>query len=184
MLTNEFRLKCESIAVRLRHELGLFAYASLPARQLAAHLDVLLVHPGELPNIETEIVRKALDSQRWGAIAVPTMPPIVIYHPGRPTLQFESDVMHELAHLILGHKPEQLGKISDNFVSRHYPKKQEYEADFLADCLQLPKVGLQYVKQLHMTDEQIMDFFSVTSETLLRRMESTGPFPSDRELIE
>lgn len=173
MLTNEFKQKCESMAIRVRYEVGLLGYDPLPARQLARHLGVHLIRPEDLPGIDPDALRKALESESWAAIAIPVDPPIVIYHPERPVHHFESDVMHELSHFMLKHVPEKLGKLSDNFVSRCYPKQQEYEADFLADCLQLPRVGLQYARQIQMTMPQMSDAFCVSVDLIQRRMSNS-----------
>lgn len=171
MLSKTFCQECESIAVRVRHNVELRAYDALSAWQLASHMKVQLVEPQYLPDIDEGTLAKAIMSDRWSAIAIPASPPIIVYHPRRSLVQLECNIMHELAHIQLMHKPEHLGKISDRYITRSYPKQQEYEADYLADCLQITQVGLHYAVQHQMSVSEIALFFGVLPECVQRRID-------------
>ena len=77
--------------------------------------------------------------------------------------------MHELAHIILKHNPEQLGKLSDLYITRQYPKRAEIEADYLAACLQFPAVAIHYVRQRTMTPIEIQDYYGISEAILCQR---------------
>lgn len=171
MLTRVFRQECESRAIQVRHDMELRAYDPLSAWQLAPHMGALLVEPQYLPDIDEDTLAKAITSDRWSAIAIPVSPPIIVYHPQYSLVQLEYNIMHELAHIQLKHKPEHLGKISDRYITRSYPKQQEYEADYLADCLQITHVGLQYTVQHQMSISEIALFFGVLPECVQRRID-------------
>ena len=162
MLTSEFVQRCESIAVQMRHAARLRGYDPLSPHRLAQHMDVNVICPQELPGIDATTLDRAMASSQWHAIAVLTNPRLIIYHPGRSIVQQAFSMMHELAHIILKHKPEQLGKLSDLYITRQYPKRAESEADYLAGCLQFPAVGLHYARQRAMTPIEIQDHYSIS----------------------
>lgn len=171
MLSKTFRQECESIAIRVRHNMELRAYDPLSARQLASHMSIELVEPQDLPDIDEDTLAKAIASERWSALAIPISPPMIVYHPKRSLIQLESNIMHELAHIYLKHKPEQLGKISERYITRCYPKQQEYEADYLAECFQIPQVGLHYAVQHQMSLADIAIFFGTLPESVQKRVD-------------
>ena len=78
--------------------------------------------------------------------------------------------MHELAHLLLDHKPECLGRVGDHRVARNYSKRQEFEADFLAGCLLIPRVGLHFVYGHNMSTSQIAQYFTAPLRLVTQRM--------------
>jgi hypothetical protein len=174
MVTDEFRTICESIAVKVRHELDLWGYDPLPARQLAEHMQIDLYAPSELPGMSENDVAQAIGSSGWSAITVLTQPPMIIYHPGHPPPCFESNIMHELAHIVLGHKPELLGLISDLRVARCYSKFHEAEADCLGVCLQLPRVALQLARQRGTSVSEIACQFNTALDLVYERMRSSS----------
>lgn len=169
MLAREFYERCEGIAARLRYQLNLLAYDPLPARTLAAYMGIDVVMPAELTGLTDNNILHASESDGWSAITVLNSPPTIIAHPLHSLPEFESDVMHELAHVLLKHKPELLGHISAHRVARRYAKNQEYEADALGDCLQLPRAAIHYARQLKRSNEQIAKQFCVQPQCIERR---------------
>jgi Zn-dependent peptidase ImmA (M78 family) len=169
MLTNEFVQRCESIAVQMRHTLHLRGYDPLPHHRLAKHMNVGVICPQDLPDIDATTIERAIASSQWYAIAVLTNPRLIIYHPGRSIVQQSFSIMHELAHIILKHNPEQLGKLSDLYITRQYPKRAEIEADYLAACLQFPAVATHYVRQRAMTPIEIQDYYGISEVVLYQR---------------
>jgi hypothetical protein len=119
ILSFEFRQRCENIALTQRHELGLYGYSPLPARTLAAQLSVDIYFPHEIAGLDTAFADQLANSLAWSAITIPLNPPLIVASPTHSAARFESDVMHELAHLLLSHKPEQLGSLNDQYASRY-----------------------------------------------------------------
>jgi Zn-dependent protease with chaperone function len=169
MLTSDFADECERIAVKLRRELHLWGYDPLPARMLAEHMGIGLLAPRDL-GMSPDEVEQAVRSTAWWAITVLTKPRIVIYHPRATRTEFEANLMHELAHILCEHEPEQLGLISDFRVARKYSKRQEFEADTLGLCLQVPRIAWQYARQRNWTVEQIAGRFYVSLEIVRSRL--------------
>lgn len=171
MLTDELVDECERLAIKVRRKVGLWAYEPLPARILAEQLRIRLLTPSDL-GMAIEDVQQAECSIGWSAITVLTDPQIVIYHPHVNIIQFESNIMHELAHILRGHQPEQLGLISDFRVARKYSKLQEFEADMLGLYLQLPNVAIQYAKQKMLTISEVSKRFFMHTEVVECRYRS------------
>lgn len=169
MLTEGFFEECERIAIKMRRELKLWAYDPLPAHILAEHMKIRLLAPGDLGMSQYD-VEQAMGSTGWSAITVLTKPYTIIFHPHATAIQLESNIMHELAHILWGHRPEQLGIISDSRVARKYSKRQEFEADNLGVCLQLPCVALHYAKQKGIQAEQIAKDYHLNLETVIHRL--------------
>lgn len=170
MLESEFYERCESIALRMRHMLSLPAYAPLPSHRVASKLEIDVLCPGDLTSMTQTDIEQAMDTQGWAAITVLTQPAMIIRHPHRDLVQAESDIMHELAHVLLEHKPERLGHISEFRVARTYSKVQEYQADTLADYLQVPRAALYYLRQRGDTLDHIMGDFCISSNCYERRV--------------
>ncbi|MBE2267030.1 MAG: ImmA/IrrE family metallo-endopeptidase [Anaerolinea sp.] len=178
MLEHEFYERCENIAARVRSKLKIAAYAPLSSRSLAAHLLIDVVLPDALPGLTLKDIHQASGARGWSAITVLTEPPIIIAHPSRNHLEAESDIMHELAHLLMKHKPEMLCLISEYRVARRYSKTQETQADALGDCLQLPRPALHYARQRGCRVEEITQRYCISVECYNRRIEIISRFRS------
>ena len=81
--------------------------------------------------------------------------------------------MHELAHIIRGHKSAQVYFLGD-FALRDFDVKQEAEADWFAGCLLLPRTALiSSVYRSETTDEAIKRL-GVSKSLFTYRMNKTG----------
>jgi Zn-dependent peptidase ImmA (M78 family) len=92
-------------------------------------------------------------SGEWSAVSIYQGEScLVIYNPTHSVGWQASDVMHELAHLLLDHKPSTVVLSQDGvFAIRSYNQKQEEEVDWLACCLLLPRTALVYCARLRLT---------------------------------
>lgn len=171
MLTTNFRNRCENLAIHYRHKLGLQGYDPLFSSKLAYFLDVPIYQPANF--LDGALLEKAISSKVWHALMVVdsvTARSLIIYNPSHTVIDCEESVTHELAHYILGHKPEKLGAISTRFASRFYPKLKEEEADLLTQHLKFPSIARDYGRQTNMSHEDIMAKYqvSVTRKTVLK----------------
>ena len=83
---------------------------------------------------------------------------LVIYNPEHSSGRQSNDIMHELAHLILDHKPTTVILSQDgSLVMRSFNQQQEEEADWLAGCLLLPRDALVHSVKAGLTAQQIAD---------------------------
>lgn len=151
-----FSSYCEGLATDLRYHMGLLAFDPLPARQLAQHLKAQLFAPDHLNSLHPDAQAQLLESDHWSAALISRHPLAILYHPRHSERRTESSLMHEFAHFLLDHP----------FIGfdpkTHLPKidtSHEREAAFLGGCLQLPRRGLLWARQLKMTVQETADHF-------------------------
>jgi Zn-dependent peptidase ImmA (M78 family) len=162
----------------MRRELGLGPSDPLSPSALAHYLEVLLWTPHEVPGLPQEIVNQLLnvDPNGWSATTVVQEPTtIVIYNPRHSPGRQASDIVHELAHVILGHEPAKLIMSHDgSFAMRSYDQKHEDEANWLAWALLLPRDGILVCKRRKMSALQTATHFGVTETLVNFRIRMTG----------
>ena len=100
-----FRAWAERSASALRRELGLGPVEPLDPRDLAKHLGVRLVSPLDLEGLALDIRDQLLnrDPSGWSAATLQMGDmAIVLHNPQRSKGRQATDIVHELAHLLLG----------------------------------------------------------------------------------
>lgn len=96
----------EQTATELRVTLQRTPTASLPAAELAQHLSVYLLTPADIPGMDPADIACLLrpGQSSWSAVTVDTPTGLfVAYNATHSAARRESDVMHELAHVICAH---------------------------------------------------------------------------------
>ena len=166
-----FKSWCERSAANLRQEMGLVRTEPLDPTALADHLGVELLTPDDVPGVREDDIRQLLVEDPWGWSAVTIQTEercLVIYNPRKSRGRRASDIMHELAHLILGHHPGTLVLSQDgNIAMRSFNQKQEDEANWLAWALLLPRDALIVARRSRLAMAKIAADFGVT-ETLVK----------------
>jgi Zn-dependent peptidase ImmA (M78 family) len=173
-----FKSWAERTSASLRQELGVPPHGALLPAVLAAYLDVTLLTPREVPGITAEVLDQLLHHDPWGWSAVSVYQAdrmIVIYNPRHSLGRQASDIAHELAHLILSHRPATVVMSQDgSFVMRSYDHTQEDEANWLAWCLLLPREALLRSKKLSLSAIEIAAAYGVTETLVNFRLRMTG----------
>jgi len=135
-LDRGFKSWAERTATSLRGELGLSPNDLLRPLDLATYLETLLWTPHDVPNLPVEVLDQLMQKDPWGWSAVSVVQDgsaVIIYNPRHSPGRQSSDIVHELAHQILGHEPARLIMSHDgSFVMRSYDQKGEDEANWLA----------------------------------------------------
>jgi len=99
----------------------------------------------------------------------------VIYNPNNSPGRQSSDVMHELAHVVLEHEPSQLIlSIKGDIAMRSFNAKQEDEANWLGWTLLLPKVALEQCASQKKHVSQIATDYCVSEQLVAFRRRMTG----------
>jgi Zn-dependent peptidase ImmA (M78 family) len=116
------------------------------------------------------------DPWGWSAVSVvQDGSAVIIYNPRHSPGRQSSDIVHELAHQILGHEPARLIMSHDgSFVMRSYDQKDEDEANWLAWALLVPRDGLVTCKRRKLKIEEIANHFGVTETLVKFRLRMTG----------
>ena len=172
-----FKTRCEEMSRSLRAELGLDPAAPLPAEQLASYLGVYLWSVEDLglaPADVKQLVRS--DSDSWSAITVSAADrDAIILNPNHRRGRYSSDVMHELAHLLLGHEPSTMFFAGqENLALRGFNEAAEEEANWLAGALLLPRDVLVRLRAQNRPKDVACDEFGVSRQMMEFRMRVTG----------
>lgn len=151
MFKRGFKSWCERVAITQRHELKLRPAESLDARRLAGHLGVVVWTADQVPGLDPKYLRVLTkeDPDSWSAITLCTgSQDLIIVNPVHSEGRLASDIMHELAHIILGHEPARVEVSKDGFlILSTYDKDQEEEAKWLSGCLLLPREALLLIRR-------------------------------------
>lgn len=163
-----FKTRCEEMSRSLRAEIGLGATAPLPPDQLASYLDVAVWSVTMLgldENDLNQLIDKDPDS--WSAITVSASGyEAIIVNPNHRKGRNSSDVMHELAHLLLGHQPSTMFFAANGDMAlRGYDRLAE-EANWLAAALLLPREALVSTRRRRLAAEQICKHYGVSKQML------------------
>lgn len=141
-----FKSRCEQIAGRYRRRLGVAPEEALPYRRLADELGVTLWRPSDVPGLDPETARQlsATDPGSWSAVTVALdSRHVVVVNTAQNPRRIPNNVVHELAHIILGHSASRVDISEDGHLwLTTYGRDQEDEADWLAASLLLPRDGL------------------------------------------
>ncbi len=168
---------CENEGIRWRKALKMYAYDPLPARLLAQHLKIRVISPMETPEIDESTLQCLLiEDAGWSALTLPLGEGkhLIIYNPTHAATRYESNVMHELAHLLLGHQPIRFHQLSGGLLVREYRVTDEEAAKYLDGCLQIPARGLDWAFQRGMTQEEIAEHFGASLQMVRYRCNMTG----------
>ncbi len=172
-----FKTRCEEMSRSLRVELGLGPAAPLPAEQLASYLGVFLWSVEDLGLAPADVRQLVYDyPDSWSAITVSAANrDAIILNPNHRRGRYSSDVMHELAHLLLGHEPSTLFFAGqENLALRGFNKDAEEEANWLAGALLLPRDALVRLRAQNRPKEVVCDEFGVSRQMMEFRMRVTG----------
>jgi IrrE N-terminal-like domain len=149
----------------------------LRARALAESLKATIVTPQDLPVLPTDVCRRLLSEHEdiWSAITISTKPPLIVYNPAHSEGRQNSDLMHEVAHLLMEHVP---GTVyidpKSRLALRHFDADQEEQANWLSGCLLLPRAALLRIRQLGWSNELACEQYLVSSKMLNYRLHTSG----------
>ncbi len=172
-----FKTRCEEMSRSLRVELGLDRAAPLPAEQLASYLGVYLWSVEDLGLAPADLRQLVHDNpDSWSAITVSAADrDAIILNPNHRRGRYSSDVMHELAHLLLGHEPSTMFFAGqENLALRGFNEAAEEEANWLAGALLLPREALMRLRAQDRPKDVVCDEFGVSRQMMEFRMRVTG----------
>ena len=163
-----FKTFAEKKSIELRTELGIKPSYPLPSRILSEHLKVILKSPDEIPGMDESILKCLLkkSESHWSGVTLQIGDQLlVIVNSSHSKARQESDIMHELAHVICRHQMGEFVPLADGLFLRDYNEEQEKEAEWLGGCLQLPRVALHYHYKIYeMSQQEIAEKFNASSD--------------------
>jgi Zn-dependent peptidase ImmA (M78 family) len=178
VLRRGFKAWCERIAEQYRTKLEVEANAPLCAWKLAEYLNVIVWPVDAIPDLPSDTLAHLTNSAKssWSAATLfHNDKKLVILNSSHAKVRQSNDLMHELAHLICGHKPARVDISDDNLmILQSYDKSQEDEADTLAGVLLLPRVVLVHIKKQGLDTEYAASHYAVSKQLLTMRLNMSG----------
>lgn len=171
-----FKSWCENSSESLRKKLGLNSTDPLSPYFLAQKMGLNVI---EMENVlglsaETKKYLSSTDGDEWSAVTVTVNNnSTIVVNPSHSIARKNSSLMHELAHVLRGHKPGQL-IMSDGFVYRQFDPLQEAEADWFAGSLLLPRIALSRCTFRGMSEEEITEKYEVSTDLVRYRTNVLG----------
>jgi Zn-dependent peptidase ImmA (M78 family) len=179
-LKRGFKANAERLAKEYREKLNIHPCAALCAFKLADHLGIEVCKATEFVNSAEHVkLLSGASGQKceWSAL---TMVPasgkqIIIHNQFHSEARQQSDIMHELAHIICGHKHTPKEHDFELPIGlRSYDPVKEEEAKCLGATLQLATPCLLWATKRNMTHEEISNYFNSSIDMVKYRMNMTG----------
>tara|TARA_R110002049_G_scaffold293455_1_gene478464 strand:- start:653 stop:1246 length:594 start_codon:yes stop_codon:yes gene_type:complete len=174
-----FKKWSDDKSISLRQEMGLYASQPLCAFKLCDYLKIPILSPKDIPDISENLLKELLETgqRNWSAASIPINDndSIIVHNPTHSDARQQSNIMHELAHIICGHKIE--NSILANNLSgflRNYDEKHENEAEWFGACLQLPRPALIYSLKNNLSEDDIALKYNASIEMVKYRINISG----------
>lgn len=173
-LRRGFKAEAEREAARVRKELGLASHDRLDPRDLAHYLGIAIVNAADLVDI---VELEELERLQAFAFSAATFDikkrKIIVVSPLRNSGRQNSDIAHELAHVMLKHQLSEIREI-DGMPYRTCKPEEEEEATAFGGTLLLPRPLLLSAARRRATIDQIAHQYDVTVEMARFRYNTSG----------
>lgn len=178
-LVRGFKAKAEKIAKEYRNVLGKNVRDPLCAFELADHLNIMIYTPAEIfSSISSEEYSFCGNNEilGWSALTMVTgnNNKIIIHNNFHPFTRQQSNIMHELAHIICDHTFADNRLLNIPIGMRDYNPLFEEEANCLGSTIQLPREALIWAKNENLTNLEISKIFNASLEMINYRLRMSG----------
>ncbi len=178
MLKRGFKSQCERRSIELRRQMARTAIEPLLASEVAEHHNVTVWSPHNIVGVPHADIQHLLNAghQEWSGFTLQLgNRHLIVANTAQSARRQNSVVMHELAHIILGHELGS-GMFTNrgHFVPSTYNQDQEDEAAWLGATLLLPRPALLWMRRQRMSDESAATHFGVSPDLLRWRIRMTG----------
>jgi Zn-dependent peptidase ImmA (M78 family) len=172
-----FKAEARKLALELRGELGVDAYAEFDPYALANEYGIPVFQLGALS--EDPMARQAATyytqggSAAFSAALVPLgHKRLILDNDGHDLRRRRNSVSHEMSHLVLEHAFSQVLLTADG--CRAFSRDKEEEADWLGGELLIPYAAAERAARLDWQDEQVADTYNVSIPLARMRMNYSG----------
>ena len=173
-----FKSQCERRAAEFRKQFGLSDQGALSADRLAKELRVTVWSTSEVAGLTPTVLSVLNDKtdQSWSALTMRLgASHLVVFKLVSYNGRRNNVIMHELAHIILGHELATACILEDgSLVPGNFDQDQEDEADWLAGALLLPRSALLSIRRRQLSDHAACKEHLVSLEMLKWRFRMTG----------
>lgn len=176
ILRRGFKAEAEKLALKFRVELNLHACAPLCAFKLAEHLSIPIIPATKFVTLPSEIELLSNDCE-WSALTMTNFQGkrIIIHNPFNSDARQQSDLMHELAHVICKHESKAANiDVTIPGGLRCYDEVQEEEAKWLGATLLLATPCLLWATKENMSIDEIAFHYTASIDMVRYRINTTG----------
>jgi len=173
-----FKNRCETISLQMRSKLGFKNTDVLDPYLLAEYLNIKIISPRNIPGLTSETLEILLmsGSESWSAATlVANGKSLIIFNAANTDARTSSDLMHEISHILLGHRPSEISVTEDRMLMLNiFNSDQESEAAWLSGCLLLPRDTLILIKRNNWNSQIVRSMYKVSEQMLNYRLKVTG----------
>ena len=177
-LVRGFTAKAERISESYRDEMRISKFEPLDAFALAEHLEVAILGIGDLrTDLDVKHYKRLCDVNEFSAMWMPNTGgnKIILHNENHSKKRQQSNLMHELAHIILEHSiPEEYAKLCFQLGLHYYNVEHEQEAKYLGGCLKITRPGLLWALKNNYSEEEISDYYNASVDMVNYRLRITG----------
>ena len=174
-LRRGFKSEAERIARRVQADLGLSAAEPIEPELIAELLGIEVKAGDELLPRERFQELEEIQPNAFSACTLRPSPDrvVIVHNPLSSKTRQNSDVAHELAHMLLGHDLSLVQRLGDvTFLS--CDPVQEEEAAWLSGCLLLPRALLLAEVRSRADAKDIANKYGVSERMAQYRLDVTG----------
>jgi Zn-dependent peptidase ImmA (M78 family) len=173
-LRRGFLAEAERHAARIRSELGKSPESKLSTAEIAGHLGIRVIAADELIDIARLQELERIQAFAFSACTFDLNEVrVIVYNPVRSLERRESDIGHEISHIILDHELSALRTIAGTPFRTCQPDQEE-EATNLAGTLLLPRPLLLSAVRRGLGAEDIAERCGITVDMARFRLNRTG----------
>jgi Zn-dependent peptidase ImmA (M78 family) len=144
---------------------------------LADHLGIFVFEFDKLPIPTNDVIQLTqADPNSWSGLAIKAHGlSAVILNPTHGKPRQRNDLMHEVAHIHLGHVPNRVDTTPDGLLLvSDFSKEQEEEADWLGAALLLPREAILACRRNGHSVAQICGKYGISRPLCEWRLRMTG----------
>jgi Zn-dependent peptidase ImmA (M78 family) len=169
-----FKAEAERLSEQIRIELGRRPSDPVDVLDLAAHVGATVRRADELTSKEK---LETLEEIQPGAFSACTFTVgdkhVIVYSPLASAGRMQSDVAHEVSHIMLKHDMKSMETIG-GLTFFTCDAEEEQEANWLAGCLLLPRRLLYIAARKGMSGSDIAATYNVSETMANFRLRTTG----------
>lgn len=170
-----FKAEAERLADRTRASMGLGPHDQLDIRDLAQHLKVEIVPADELVDRAKLDELEKIQPGAFSAATfhLPDSRTVIVFNPLSDAARTNSDIAHELAHILLDHDVRELQQLA-GYTFLTCDPEQEAEANWLGGCLLLPRQLLLREAHANATADSLAVKYTVSPAMARFRLNTSG----------
>jgi Zn-dependent peptidase ImmA (M78 family) len=161
----------------LRDEMKLAAHAPLCPKALCKHLGVSILLLSKLPPCPERDLLLAREKGHWlsAAVCFDRTEAFILLNDANEVKRQASDIAHELAHILLGHKP--VNPFANGMI-REFSPVDEQEAEILGPTLLVSEkaalLAYRLIQNRQHTLTSLSESWGITEQVIRMRMNAVG----------